>query len=1237
MNRKLFQGVQRLLVVIGLFIVSLEMATTPALVVHADFPVGVGFTGTAWVDANNPPCFAETSSATFLDRYTVSGAASYTNYCNGWPGINWGYGFTTTGQSYRTYQFSLAGAHPGQDWCAGGYPVLVLSGSGIPGVVYAYSSTGFYSTTFEWSVGLTAVAVAGRGCGSEYSANWNIALHLVSVDGYAVPTVTPTPTDTATLTETPTETATPTATDTATITPTLTPTETLTPSITPTPTETVLSATQAPTRTHTPVPSRTPTRSPRQTAIATRTPVRTPTKPGLQCDILSVSVNPAASPPLGSVTVSLINNAPNPCGPSMPALGSGITYPRYLHGATILLKAAPAPGVIFDRWYAPADKTFDGLTQTSISFTLKRDTFLGAFFTHCYTVTLLNDPQQRGGAALTPPTDRTRACNNGAGYKDGTPLKFTAAPKNGYFIGQWMDDQGRGLGYTNPLSLTVKSDLSVVPVFVKPATIPMKVYIVAYTDTKAKLPADPRAESEKLSDELMRALTLGTAYHHYSNPLADPYLGWQAVGGASGAMVHEIKAQTPVRCVNPHQKKMPQDQVRAKCVDTEPITSENDGIKADYGQIFDDINQHFKPDNICQLINSGQVQEVWVWTDSKGYMAERVAIGPADGYTVPDGPISPRNHNIPRCNGSSLYSQRQFAVMGFNFTRDASPAMEAYNHRLEDAFNVLFPCEFDVPIKAANGIDDYWPIHTDGSNTAFLGNDCGSHHGYIARALNGNEIAQCGRAHFSPNVTWNLEEIVGPRQIEYAGYSRLNQFTTGCDDWKPDPNVNQNQLQGITCQAAQAWGCQSIPGNKDNDKTNFHVWWMQNLPGKGNTVKRCDDKRTFQNESIFMGNWWEYLRGDRSKPNPVKWNCNPNSPQAASLSGIVMAGPFEGATITLYTLEPGGALVPIPFTEPIITVADGTYTTSALPPDLNGKTLVIRAEGGSFVDEATGEVASFEGHTLSAAIPNVDLDRPLGGVVTPFTDLAFHLAQHALIADPNLPPESEVSSWNAWIATAFGLGQVEGGFPIDLTLVHPANIYDGQPHDFDSLSTTYALALAGLSQQAAEAGVSPVEWIAQFSVDAADDGELNGAAATMGQRLPQARMDFLLNPRNPLGFPDDTPDAPAQVTALSPNNENLRYFLTSEDDEDWFRFQVEEAGNIEILLTSLPTNYDLYVYDVAEQLLASSTQDEKAAETLLLKNIFPGNYYVRVIGVDEEWDAVNPYQLRFNTSGIEGR
>ncbi|MDI6768843.1 MAG: phospholipase D-like domain-containing protein, partial [Anaerolineales bacterium] len=114
---------------------------------------------------------------------------------------------------------------------------------------------------------------------------------------------------------------------------------------------------------------------------------------------------------------------------------------------------------------------------------------------------------------------------------------------------------------------------------------------------------------------------------------------------------------------------------------------------------------------------------------------------------------------------------------------------------------------------------------------------------------------------------------------------------------------------------------------------------------------------------------------------------------------------------------------------------------------------------------------------------------------------------------------------------------------------------------------------------------------------------------------------------------DDAPDVSGLVPETSPNNVNLRYFICPNQDEDWFRFRLERSGNLQVHLTSLPANYDLYVYNAAGQLLGSSTKDNKAAELVILRNVPPGNYYVRIVGVNGNWSAANPYQLRFNVPG----
>ncbi len=69
---------------------------------------------------------------------------------------------------------------------------------------------------------------------------------------------------------------------------------------------------------------------------------------------------------------------------------------------------------------------------------------------------------------------------------------------------------------------------------------------------------------------------------------------------------------------------------------------------------------------------------------------------------------------------------------------------------------------------------------------------------------------------------------------------------------------------------------------------------------------------------------------------------------------------------------------------------------------------------------------------------------------------------------------------------------------------------------------------------------------------------------------------------------------------------------------------------------TLPANYDLYVYNAAGQLLGKSTQDKKAAEMVKLTDAIPGNYYVRIVGINGGWAANNSYQLRFNVPGTGG-
>ncbi len=111
---------------------------------------------------------------------------------------------------------------------------------------------------------------------------------------------------------------------------------------------------------------------------------------------------------------------------------------------------------------------------------------------------------------------------------------------------------------------------------------------------------------------------------------------------------------------------------------------------------------------------------------------------------------------------------------------------------------------------------------------------------------------------------------------------------------------------------------------------------------------------------------------------------------------------------------------------------------------------------------------------------------------------------------------------------------------------------------------------------------------------------------------------------------DDAPSTSQAVTQSSPEDKNLRYFINFAGDEDWFRFRLNQSRTIQFHLTSLPANYNLYVYDAVGNLLGSSTKNGKAAEKVTFTNASAGDYYVRVVGADNNWNATNSYQLRFN-------
>lgn len=86
-------------------------------------------------------------------------------------------------------------------------------------------------------------------------------------------------------------------------------------------------------------------------------------------------------------------------------------------------------------------------------------------------------------------------------------------------------------------------------------------------------------------------------------------------------------------------------------------------------------------------------------------------------------------------------------------------------------------------------------------------------------------------------------------------------------------------------------------------------------------------------------------------------------------------------------------------------------------------------------------------------------------------------------------------------------------------------------------------------------------------------------------------------------------------------------------DEDWYRFTTTTSSrNFKVDLTTLPADYDLYVYNSAGTLIGTSDLGGTASEQFKQNAGPTGYYYIRVIGYAGAFNATINYTLRVTRS-----
>jgi len=282
-----------------------------------------------------------------------------------------------------------------------------------------------------------------------------------------------------------------------------------------------------------------------------------------------------------------------------------------------------------------------------------------------------------------------------------------------------------------------------------PSTITKKVLVLNY---------DPIIESEGniRLHEVFRA-----GYHGYApwnNPdfLVSEYIS--AIKEVSHNIVnYEVINQVDIDGFPPKKNGLPTDEVDyLACVrnsyDTRvflPHYSTCDGSTMDYNKMLSD-NQ------VCEQLNSGTIDELWVFGGS--YFGKWEANMAGVGAFFTNGPVV-----------QNTTCQKQLNIMGFSYARKVMEMLEDFGHRSEGTMRQVS--------SVTN--TDVWSK-------------------FIKYELASPGEAACGTVHFPPN---------GTKDYDWSNVSPVSNY---CKDWLNYPNLTGTKTT-FTC---EEWGCTGLGRHK---------------------------------------------------------------------------------------------------------------------------------------------------------------------------------------------------------------------------------------------------------------------------------------------------------------------------------------------------------------------------------------------------------------------------------------
>ncbi len=284
-----------------------------------------------------------------------------------------------------------------------------------------------------------------------------------------------------------------------------------------------------------------------------------------------------------------------------------------------------------------------------------------------------------------------------------------------------------------------------------------------------------------------------------------------------------------------------------------PDTPKKNG-RGDYYAIYHDNGIA----DVCLLALEGKIKEVWIWAGNTGKLAESVANGPLFRLDSDRAP----NCSVQIAAFTANYDDR-VDDPDYQLANMFEPHIHHFEYFFQEYTNAVFPSGppgtremfrhrslaqefFSDQNPDKSWWDDCDPLRGDQwcyEDVEFLSDEA-SPYGFTDAALYNNVSegdvtgqAQCGWAHYPPNVTYRARKALFPND-EYI-YNYEEAVWSSCGSWDPDNPT-------FVLIDRTAWGCQSgEPADRGTCKYGFFRWWMRGIPS----------------------DWWEIIY-DYETPNP---------------------------------------------------------------------------------------------------------------------------------------------------------------------------------------------------------------------------------------------------------------------------------------------------------------------------------------------------------------------------------